>query len=129
MRGWGAPLASVIAVQAGVVSRESLVVGCKKLVWDAREIASHYQRLLKGFWFDAFVILKPKANTISNLSLQFQNSIYSTTNYIQFSNQIQTHDSSIRALALQLTNLTHFFTENEALGVAAELPLALGEQL
>lgn len=39
------------------VSRESLVVGCGKLVWDARAIASHYGRSLKGFWFDAFVIL------------------------------------------------------------------------
>ncbi|XP_022740045.1 cyclic nucleotide-gated ion channel 2-like [Durio zibethinus] len=39
------------------VSRESLVVGCGKLVWDARTIASHYVRSLKGFWFDAFVIL------------------------------------------------------------------------
>ncbi|KAL5741339.1 hypothetical protein ACOSP7_028071 [Xanthoceras sorbifolium] len=39
------------------VSRESLVVGCGKLVWDAREIASHYVRSLKGFWFDVFVIL------------------------------------------------------------------------
>ncbi|KAI4352515.1 hypothetical protein L6164_006758 [Bauhinia variegata] len=39
------------------VSRESLVVGCGKLVWDARTIASHYLRSLKGFWFDVFVIL------------------------------------------------------------------------
>ncbi|KAF5735572.1 hypothetical protein HS088_TW15G01080 [Tripterygium wilfordii] len=39
------------------VSRESLVVGCGKLVWDARAIASHYVSSLKGFWFDAFVIL------------------------------------------------------------------------
>ncbi|KAF5958734.1 hypothetical protein HYC85_005959 [Camellia sinensis] len=39
------------------VSRESMVVGCGKLVWDARAIASHYARSLKGFWFDAFVIL------------------------------------------------------------------------
>ncbi|KAE8021758.1 hypothetical protein FH972_007622 [Carpinus fangiana] len=39
------------------VSRESLVVGCGKLVWDSRAIASHYVRSLKGFWFDAFVIL------------------------------------------------------------------------
>ncbi|XAR71280.1 hypothetical protein NMG60_11028468 [Bertholletia excelsa] len=39
------------------VSRESLVVGCGKLVWDARAIASHYLRSAKGFWFDAFVIL------------------------------------------------------------------------
>ncbi|KAM7516734.1 hypothetical protein LguiA_006317 [Lonicera macranthoides] len=39
------------------VSRESLVVGCGKLVWDARAISSHYVRSVKGFWFDAFVIL------------------------------------------------------------------------
>ncbi|KAJ4826308.1 Cyclic nucleotide-gated ion channel 2 [Turnera subulata] len=39
------------------VSRESLVVGCGKLVWDARAIAAHYARSLKGFWFDVFVIL------------------------------------------------------------------------
>ncbi|KAK4776220.1 hypothetical protein SAY87_024181 [Trapa incisa] len=39
------------------VSRESLVVGCGKLVWDSQAIASHYVRSLKGFWFDAFVIL------------------------------------------------------------------------
>ncbi|KAE9605071.1 hypothetical protein Lal_00036822 [Lupinus albus] len=39
------------------VSRESLVVGCGKLVWDARDIAAHYLRSLKGFWFDLFVIL------------------------------------------------------------------------
>ncbi|XP_047322194.1 cyclic nucleotide-gated ion channel 2-like [Impatiens glandulifera] len=39
------------------VSRESLVVGCGKLVWDARAIASNYIRSVKGFWFDAFVIL------------------------------------------------------------------------
>ena len=73
---------------------------------------------------------QPKGSSICNLSLEIQNSIYSAANYIQFSNQIQTHDSSIRALALQLTNLTHFFyKENEALGVAAELPHAPGEQL
>ncbi|URE35046.1 26S proteasome non-ATPase regulatory subunit [Musa troglodytarum] len=39
------------------VSRESLVVGCGKLVWDARVIAAHYLRSLRGFWFDVFVIL------------------------------------------------------------------------
>lgn len=39
------------------VSRESLVVGCGKLVWDARAVALHYVRSLKGFWFDVFVIL------------------------------------------------------------------------
>ncbi|KAL6994165.1 Cyclic nucleotide-gated ion channel 2 [Sarracenia purpurea var. burkii] len=39
------------------VSRESPVVGCGKLVWDARAIASHYLRSLNAFWFDAFVIV------------------------------------------------------------------------
>ncbi|KAJ9552255.1 hypothetical protein OSB04_016300 [Centaurea solstitialis] len=39
------------------VSRESLVVGCGKLVWDPKAISSHYVRSLKGFWYDAFVIL------------------------------------------------------------------------
>lgn len=39
------------------VSRESLVVGCGKLVWDPQAIASHYLRSVKGFWYDAFVIL------------------------------------------------------------------------
>jgi cyclic nucleotide gated channel, plant len=39
------------------VSRESLVVGCGKLVWDARAIAAHYARSIKGLWFDLFVIL------------------------------------------------------------------------
>ncbi|KAJ9540724.1 hypothetical protein OSB04_027230 [Centaurea solstitialis] len=39
------------------VSKESLVVGCGRLVWDARDIASRYLRSLKGFWLDAFVIL------------------------------------------------------------------------
>ncbi|XP_051117642.1 cyclic nucleotide-gated ion channel 2-like isoform X2 [Andrographis paniculata] len=39
------------------VSRESLVVGCGKLVWDARAIASHYLKTWKGFWFDLFVVL------------------------------------------------------------------------
>lgn len=39
------------------VSRESLVVGCGKLVWDPLAIALHYVRSLKGFWFDIFVIL------------------------------------------------------------------------
>lgn len=39
------------------VSRESLVVGCGKLVWDARAIAAHYARSVKGLCFDLFVIL------------------------------------------------------------------------
>ncbi|KAH6830368.1 Cyclic nucleotide-regulated ion channel family protein [Perilla frutescens var. hirtella] len=39
------------------VSRESLVIGCGKLVWDARAVAAHYLRSLGGFWFDVFVIL------------------------------------------------------------------------
>ncbi|XP_054804277.1 cyclic nucleotide-gated ion channel 2-like [Prosopis cineraria] len=39
------------------VSKESMVVGCGKLVWDARAIAAHYLRSFRGFWFDAFVII------------------------------------------------------------------------
>ncbi|KAL6551583.1 Cyclic nucleotide-gated ion channel 2 [Orobanche gracilis] len=39
------------------VSRESLVTGCGKLVWDARDVAAHYLLSIKGFWFDVFVIL------------------------------------------------------------------------
>lgn len=53
------------------VSRESLVVGCGKLVWDARAIASHYVRSLKGFWFDLFVILPvPQVQSFSLLNYQ-----------------------------------------------------------
>lgn len=58
------------------VSRESLVVGCGKLVWDARAIAAHYARSLKGLWFDLFVILP-----IPQVSRQMLlNSIY--TNFV-----------------------------------------------
>ncbi|RDX61794.1 Cyclic nucleotide-gated ion channel 2, partial [Mucuna pruriens] len=58
------------------VSRESLVVGCGKLVWDARAIASHYLRSFKGFWFDAFVILPvPQVRIFRNLLLS---SLYPT---------------------------------------------------
>lgn len=39
------------------VSKESLVVGSGKLVWDTRSIARNYVGSLKGFWFDLFVIL------------------------------------------------------------------------
>nr|POE97994.1 cyclic nucleotide-gated ion channel 2 [Quercus suber] len=39
------------------VSSESMVVGCGKLVWDARAIASHNRRSFKGIWLDSFVIL------------------------------------------------------------------------
>lgn len=46
-----------LQLRLAYVSRESLVVGCGKLVWDPRSVASHYLRSLKGFWFDAFVIL------------------------------------------------------------------------
>ncbi|KAK6928134.1 Ion transport domain [Dillenia turbinata] len=46
-----------LQLRLAYVSRESLVVGCGKLVWDARAIAAHYVRSFKGFWFDAFVIL------------------------------------------------------------------------
>jgi len=53
------------------VSRESLVVGCGKLVWDARAIASHYMRSFKGFWFDVFVILPVPQVWIFHYSIFF----------------------------------------------------------
>ncbi|KAI0527491.1 hypothetical protein KFK09_003092 [Dendrobium nobile] len=46
-----------LQMRMAYVSRESLVVGCGKLVWDARMVAEHYLRSVKGFWFDLFVIL------------------------------------------------------------------------
>ncbi|KAF5958735.1 hypothetical protein HYC85_005960 [Camellia sinensis] len=46
-----------IQFRLAYVSRESLGVGCGKLVWDARAIAYNYLRSLKAFWFDAFVIV------------------------------------------------------------------------
>ncbi|KAL9230838.1 hypothetical protein vseg_006134 [Gypsophila vaccaria] len=46
-----------LQLRLAYVSRESLVVGCGKLVWDARAIALHYVRSMKGFWFDLYVIL------------------------------------------------------------------------
>ncbi|KAJ4960536.1 hypothetical protein NE237_020446 [Protea cynaroides] len=39
------------------VSKESLVIGCGKLVWDPSAIASHYVSSFEAFWFDALVIL------------------------------------------------------------------------
>lgn len=47
----------LLQFRVAYVSRESLVVGCGKLVWDPRAIAAHYARSLKGLWFDLFVIL------------------------------------------------------------------------
>ncbi|KVI11028.1 hypothetical protein Ccrd_010566 [Cynara cardunculus var. scolymus] len=38
------------------VSRESLVIGCGKLVWDPHSIASRYVTSRRGFWYDAFVV-------------------------------------------------------------------------
>ncbi|KAI3462904.1 hypothetical protein Pfo_019567 [Paulownia fortunei] len=47
----------LVRFRLAYVSRESLVVGCGKLVWDARAIACHYLLSSKGFWLDVFVIL------------------------------------------------------------------------
>lgn len=47
----------LVSFRLAYVSRESLVVGCGKLVWDARAIARHYLLSPNGFWFDFFVIL------------------------------------------------------------------------
>ena len=56
-----------IQFRLAYVSSESLVVGCGKLVWDARAIASHNLRSFKGFWLDAFVVL-PVPQVIISLS-------------------------------------------------------------
>ncbi|KAI9124716.1 hypothetical protein K1719_004638 [Acacia pycnantha] len=45
-----------LQLRMAYVSKESLVVGCGKLVWDARAIAAHYLGSFRRFWFDAFVI-------------------------------------------------------------------------
>ncbi|GFY82957.1 cyclic nucleotide-regulated ion channel family protein [Actinidia rufa] len=47
----------LIQFRLAYVSRESRVVGCGTLVWDARAIASHYLRSFKAFWFDVFVVV------------------------------------------------------------------------
>ncbi|KAL3719262.1 hypothetical protein ACJRO7_004249 [Eucalyptus globulus] len=46
-----------LQLRLAYVSRESMVIGCGKLVWDARAIASHYARSLEGLLFDVFVVL------------------------------------------------------------------------
>ena len=46
-----------LQLRLAYVSKESLVVGSGKLVWDAHLIALHYLRSLKAFWFDIFVIV------------------------------------------------------------------------
>ncbi|XP_028759376.1 cyclic nucleotide-gated ion channel 2-like [Neltuma alba] len=45
-----------LQLRMACVSKESLVLGCGKLVWDARAIAKHYLGSFRRFWFDAFVI-------------------------------------------------------------------------
>lgn len=52
------------------VSRESLVIGCGKLVWDPRLIAQHYARSATGFWLDVFVIL-PIPQVILNFIIYY----------------------------------------------------------
>ncbi|XP_020582179.1 cyclic nucleotide-gated ion channel 2-like [Phalaenopsis equestris] len=53
----GAHLGHVwMQLRMAYVSRESLVVGCGKLVWDPKMIAAHYLGSAKGFAFDLFVI-------------------------------------------------------------------------
>ncbi|KAI5064433.1 hypothetical protein GOP47_0021332 [Adiantum capillus-veneris] len=46
-----------LQLKLAYVSKESLILGCGSLVWDAREIAFHYLRPGGGFLFDLFVIL------------------------------------------------------------------------
>lgn len=46
-----------VQLRLAFVSRESLVIGSGKLVWDPKEIARHYVKNPKGIWFDLFVLL------------------------------------------------------------------------
>ncbi|KAL0381025.1 UNVERIFIED_CONTAM: Cyclic nucleotide-gated ion channel 2 [Sesamum angustifolium] len=56
--GRRAPVPYVAAVPAGVRVERVAGRGVRETrVWDARAIAAHYLRSVKGFWFDAFVIL------------------------------------------------------------------------
>jgi cyclic nucleotide gated channel len=66
------------------VSSESLVVGCGKLVWDTRAIASHNLRSLKGIWLDAFVILPiPQVIVVFNYSYFSSFSFNSLFNFLR----------------------------------------------
>ncbi|KAJ7546947.1 hypothetical protein O6H91_08G062000 [Diphasiastrum complanatum] len=46
-----------LQLKLAFVSKESLVVGRGKLVWDPYAVAWHYVRSPGGFWFDIFAIL------------------------------------------------------------------------
>ena len=46
-----------LQLKLAYISKESLILGCGSLVWDAREIAMHYLRPGGGFLLDLFVIL------------------------------------------------------------------------
>lgn len=46
-----------VQLRVAYVSRESLMVGWGKLVWDPKMIVQHYLMSPKWFWFDVFVIL------------------------------------------------------------------------
>ncbi|KAF7135860.1 hypothetical protein RHSIM_Rhsim08G0073400 [Rhododendron simsii] len=79
----------LVQFRLAYVSRESLVVGCGKLVWDPRAIASRYLRSSKAFWFDAFVIVPvPQAagGCWYILSIQRIASCLSQQNYISTGN-------------------------------------------
>jgi cyclic nucleotide gated channel, plant len=57
-----------VQLRLAFVSRESLVVGSGKLVWDPKEIARHYMKNPKGIWFDLFVLL-PLPQVITYFSI------------------------------------------------------------
>jgi cyclic nucleotide gated channel len=46
-----------LQLKLAYVSKKSLFLGRGELVWDPRQIAWHYLRPLRRFWFDVFVIL------------------------------------------------------------------------
>ncbi|PNY14321.1 cyclic nucleotide-gated ion channel 2-like protein [Trifolium pratense] len=54
----------VLQLRLAYVSRESLVVGCGKLVWDAHAIASDHMRSFKGFWLLEGVAMSLRFNAL-----------------------------------------------------------------
>jgi cyclic nucleotide gated channel, plant len=67
----------LLQLRLAYVSRESLVVGCGKLVWDARAVAAHYARSVKGLCFDLFVILPiPQVSCPADDGIRTQRTVF-----------------------------------------------------
>lgn len=66
-----------LQLKLAYVSKKSLVPGRGELVWDARDVALHYLCALRGFVFDAFVILPiPQVRAVLPNPIQSPNSTF-----------------------------------------------------